>query len=110
MNRQALTMRIVRRDIKMLEHVKIDKINISKINIFNIIRTMTEETPLTQRIAELKELSQAIYPNTPEWYIILAVENYIKEHEAELLEYADQEDDNKPDVIITEDTIHETAQ
>lgn len=58
---------------------------------------VVEETPLSLRVKELKELSQALYPNTPEWYITLSVESYIRQHESELLEYLDAEPPAEPD-------------
>lgn len=41
---------------------------------------------LEARIKELVDTCKAITPNTPEWYIQMCVEKYIKEEEPHLLE------------------------
>lgn len=128
LNRQAKISHIAHRDIQILRRVQRkhpiciypnqspsydeefsieNKMNDIKNNIMTIIEDMKVETPLTQRIDELREIAKATYPETPEWYILLAIEAYIKNHEPDLLAYAEdmpteEELKNKPEVIVKE--------
>lgn len=54
-------------------------------------RMSEEDTPLSIRIKELRELSKAYHPTVPEWYIILSVDSYIRQYEPELLEFLTDE-------------------
>jgi hypothetical protein len=100
LHRQAQTSRIAYRDFKKFRTIQERhpiKFNITKCydeeydnlkkTFYDIIAEMKEDNPLTQRIAELKELSQGMYPDTPDWYIAVAVEAYIRKEESELLTY-----------------------
>jgi len=64
-------------------------------------------TPLEERREELISLSKAYYPELPEWYIVLTVESYIKNEEAELMIYkANDEEEEEDKIKIT--TVIET--
>ena len=65
-------------------------------------------TPLEERREELISLSKAYYTELPEWYIVLTVESYIKNEEAELMIYKanDEEEEEEDKIKIT--TVIET--
>lgn len=45
---------------------------------------------LDARINELVEASKGMYPDTPDWFVRLAVEQYIREEEPHLLDETDK--------------------
>lgn len=52
----------------------------------DLVEPTAAPSPLETRIQELTEQCKAQFPNHPEWYITLCVENYIREEESHLLE------------------------
>lgn len=56
---------------------------------------------LQERIDELVAIAKAEKPDIPEWYIVLAVEKYIKEEEAEY--FKDEIDELIKDVVVSEE-------
>ena len=57
---------------------------------------------LQERIDELVSVSKAENPTIPEWYIIMAVEKYIREEEYE--QYKDEIDELIKEVVTGEET------
>lgn len=63
---------------------------------------------LEARIQELMEISKATVPDTPEWYIRMCVEAYIREQEPELivgLNGVEITDDNSSDNEAVTETV-----